>query len=249
MVNIYLIAGGPGDPELITLKGQRLIDSADFIFTSYKFLPKEMFGNVKSECKIYDTFEHNYEEKMDIIKSAVNLNKKLVFVNMGDPCLYGMVGGIIDRLEKLDIEYEIVPGVSAFNAASSIIKRGMTGLGISNTAICTTYKDKDNSTEYLEEIASLKASVALFMSVDKIARVCKVFRKHYPDDTPVVVVSKATWKEQKIARGNLKNIENKLKKNNIEDGLILIGDFIDKEYDYELERKFMERKRMEANKK
>ena len=249
MANVYIVAGGPGDPKLITLKGQILIDSADLIFTSYKFLPKEMFNKTKLNCKVYDTFEYNYEEKMEIIKEAVNRDEKVVFVNMGDPCLYGMIGGITDRLEKANIDYEIIPGVSAYNAATAIIKRGMTAMGVTNTAICTTYKDKENSQAYLEQIASLKASVALFMSVNKIGEICKIFMKHYPEDTPVVVISKATWEEEKIQKGNLKNIEEKLKKNNIEDGLILIGDFINREYDYELERKFMERKKMEKNKR
>lgn len=248
MANVYIVAGGPGDPKLITLKGQMLIDSADLIFTSYKFLPKEMFGKIKSNCRVYDTFEYNYREKMQMVKRAVARDEKVVFANMGDSCLYGMIGGITDRLEKAEINYEIIPGVSSYNAASAIIKRGMTGLGITNTAICTTYKDKNHSQAYLEKIASLKASVALFMSVSKISEVCKIFRKYYPEETPVVVISKATWEEEKIESGNLKNIEDKVKENNIKDGLILIGEFINKKYDYELEREFMERKKREKNK-
>lgn len=205
-----------------------------------------MFEDKKTKCQIYDTFQHSYEEKMDIIKEAVNKNEKIVFVTMGDPFIYGAIGGIIDRLEKANISFEIVPGVSAVNASSAILKRGMTGLGTSNTAICTSYKDVSNPIEYLEKIASLKASVALFMSVNKIEEICDVFMKHYSEDTAVVVISKATWVEEKIVRGSLKTIADDVQSNGVEEGLILIGDFIDREYDYILEKEFMERKKKES---
>ncbi len=244
MKNVYIVAGGPGDPELITVKGKKIIENADIIFTSFRFFPDKMFQGTKEGCIIYDNFKFSYGEKMVMIKEAVREGKIVAFVNMGDPCLYGMVQGLSDRLEKAMIDYEIVPGVSAFNASTAIMKRGMTGLGISNTAICTTCKDTSDIEGHLEKIASLQASVALFMSVEKISGVCKAFKNHYPPETPVVVISKASWPEQKIVQGDLHTIEDCLKKEKVQDGLILIGEFINKEYDYELERQFMERKKL-----
>lgn len=247
MTNVYIIAGGPGDPDLITVKGKKIIDNADHIFTSQRFISEKIYEDKKDNCKIYDSFAHSHEEKMDIVRAAVGKNEKVAFITMGDPCLYGAIAGTIDRLDKAGINYEIVPGVSSFNAASAIIKRGMTGLGITNTAICTSYRDVQNPHSHLEEIAALKASVALFMSVNKIAEICEIFKRHYPEDTAVVVVSKASWQEEKIARGTLKTITEEINKKQIEDGIILIGDFINKEYDYELEKEFLERKRKDSH--
>jgi precorrin-4/cobalt-precorrin-4 C11-methyltransferase len=230
----------------VTLKGQRIIDSADIIFSSARFVSPEVFKNQKEGGKIYDNFAYSYDEKLQIIKEAVRTGKTTVFVTMGDPCLYGMIGGLGDRLEKAGIEYEIVPGVSAFNASAALIKRGMTGLGLSNTAICTTLHDREDAEAYFDRIAALGASMALFMSVEALDRVVSVLKRHYPDDTAVAIVSKATWPDQKIAQGTLATIEGLVKQKNIADGLILVGEFIDKAYDYDLEREFMERKKKEG---
>jgi precorrin-4/cobalt-precorrin-4 C11-methyltransferase len=248
MANVYIVAGGPGDPELITLKGKKTIDKADIIFSSTRFFPDEMFSGKKAGCTVFDQFEYSYEEKIEIVCSSVAQGKVVAFVTMGDPYLYGMTRGLGDRLDKAGIEYEIIPGVSAVNACCSIIKRSMTGIGVANTAVCTTYRDRPDSEEYLKSVASLKSSVALFMSVDRLDFVCDIFKTHYPISTPVVVISEATREKQKIVRGTLDSISGNAKKENVRDGLILIGEFIDKEYDYNLERRFLESKKRESNK-
>jgi len=242
---VYIVAGGPGDSELITLKGQRIIDNADLIFYSTRFTQQEMFSNTKSCCKFYDNFAFSYDEKLQLVKEAVRKKQITVFVTMGDPCLYGMIGGLTDRLEKEKIYYEIIPGVSSVNASTALIKRGMTGLGLSNTAICTTLRDRQDAEEYFDRVAALGASLAIFMSVEILDKVIDILKKHYPMSTPVVVISRATWEEQQIAQGNLLTISDLVLQQKITDGLILVGEFIDKEYDYVLEKEFMERKELE----
>lgn len=246
MKNVYIVAGGPGDPELITLKAKRLIDSADYIFTSKRFIAEEMLEDVKEGCQILNHFEYSYEDKLGLARKVYDQDKLLIFLSMGDPSVFGANRGLVDRLEKNNIDFEIVPGVGAFNAASARLKRCYTGLGITNTAICTSYKDVDQPREYLEQIASLGASVSLFMSVNKIDEISEIFMKYYPADTAVVLLSKITWEEERIVRGNLTNIAGRVKKAGVEDGLIVIGDFIDAEYDYELEEKFIERKKRDG---
>jgi precorrin-4/cobalt-precorrin-4 C11-methyltransferase len=164
-----------------------------------------------------------------------------------------MLGGIVDRLEKAGIEFEIVPGVSAYNASCAILKKGMTGLGTTNTAICTTWRDRSDVEAYLDKIASLGASVALFMSVEQIQRICEIFQAHYPPQTAVAVISNASRPNQKVVLGDLQTINERIKEANVNDGLILIGEFLDKAYDYEVEKEFMkkvkeERRRREQDK-
>ena len=248
MVNVYIIAGGPGDPELITVKGKKVIEKADVIFSSTRLFPDKMFAGKKADCTIFEQFGYSYEEKMEIVRGSVAKGKIVVFVTMGDPYLYGMTRGLKDRLDKAGIEYEMIPGVSAVNACCAIIKESMTGLGVANTAICTTYKDRPDAEEYLKEVASLKASVALFMSVDRLDFVCGIFKTYYPVSTPVVVISNATRDNQKIVRGTLDSIVGNTEMENVGDGLILIGEFIDKEYDYDLERRFLESKKRQFKK-
>ncbi|NLN97781.1 MAG: hypothetical protein GX127_05275 [Eubacteriaceae bacterium] len=169
----------------------------------------------------------------------------VVYLTMGDAVLFGMVWGMIDRLDKLSIPYEIVPGISSFSASCALIKRQMVGLGLSHTAICLSAHDIEENETYFDTVASLKASLAIFMAVSKISLVTKVLKRHYPSDTPVVVVSKATWPEEELVSGTLETIQKSVEAAGVQDGMILVGEFIDKEYDYELERQFMERKRRE----
>lgn len=245
MGKVYIVAGGPGDPDLITVKGQKIIKEADIIFTGKRFFEETMFAAKKKNCEVLEHFDTTYDEKLAIIKESIGQGKIVAFINMGDPCLYGMCDGLFDRLDKANIDYEVVPGVSAFNASCAIIKKQMTGLSTSNTAICTTYKDHDDAKAYLNQIAALGASVALFMSVDEIEEICEIFGKHYPQETPVVVVAEASRPAQKIIKGDLQSITGLIREANVDDGLILLGEFINKPYDYEIEKEFMEKRREE----
>jgi precorrin-4/cobalt-precorrin-4 C11-methyltransferase len=199
MTRVYIVAGGPGDPELVTLKGQRIIDSADIIFSSARFVSPEVFKNQKAGGKIYDNFAYSYDEKLQIIKEAVQAGKTTVFVTMGDPCLYGMIGGLGDRLEKAGIEYEIVPGVSAFNASAALIKRGMTGLGLSNTAVCTTLHDREDAEAYLTGSRPL-GRAWLFLCRWRRWTSGSVLKRHYPMTRGGHCVQ-SDWPDQRLRKG------------------------------------------------
>lgn len=244
MTQMYIIAGGPGDPDLITVKGRKIIETADIVFASPKFFNDGMFAMQKEDCRFYETFDITHDERMAIIEEGVARGLTVAYVCMGDPCLYGGgIQGLIDRLEVRGIDFEIIPGVSAFNSACAVVKKQMTGLGLPNTAICTTYRDKPDVEEYLDRIAALQASVALFMSVENLDSVCEVFLRHYAPDTPVVIVSKASQTEQRLVYGDLTDIKQRASEQGVEDGLILLGEFLDTPFDYGLERQFEERKR------
>ena len=246
MAQVYIVAGGPGDPDLVTVKGRKIIENADIIFTSFRFFPTEMLAGKKADCTVLEHFDSTYDEKLEIIREGIRAGKTIAYVNMGDPCLYGMINGLTDRLEKAGIEYEIIPGVSAFNASCAILKKQMTGLGLPNTAVCGTHRDTPDAESYLKKIASLGASVALFMSVEEMALVCSSFLTYYPPGTPVAVVSKASQPNQKVVIGDLQSMPQRLKETDVNDGLILIGDFINKEFDYDIEKQFMQQKKAET---
>lgn len=241
---VYIIAGGPGDPELITVKGQKIINKSDYIFQSSRFLSEKLFDNVDKSCKILDMFEYDYDDKLKLAKEAKENGKIISVVAMGDPALYGMVGGLIDRFEKNDIEFEIISGVNSAFASSAVLRRGFTGLGGTNTFICSSWKDTRDS-KLPEKIAQIDATVAFFMSISNLEEIVEIFLRYRPEDTAVAIVSKVSWQEEQVVRGSLKDIVEKHCRTNIEDGLIIIGDILDMEYDYEIERKFYERRRRE----
>lgn len=248
MKNIYIIAGGPGDAELITVKAKKIIDKSDYIFSSSKYINKDLYEDVKDSCQIFDSFSKDYDEKIDFVKNVVKEGKIISFVTMGDSFLYGMIGGLTDRLDKNNLDFEIIPGVSSLNASSAILKKGFTGLGTTNTLVCTTLKNDCNERNDIYSIAGLDATVVLFMAVSDIDVIVSIFKEFYGDDYPVSVISKATWDEEKVIVSNLKNIENEVKDANITDGLVILGEFLAKQYDYIMEREFEERMKVRREK-
>ncbi|MDO5037906.1 MAG: SAM-dependent methyltransferase [Tissierellia bacterium] len=245
MKNIYIIAGGPGDPDLLTLKGKKIIDQSDYIFMSERYLDRAMLKDIKGSCQILDSFSYSYDEKLALAKKAVAEGQRISFISMGDPSLYGMVGGLVDRFEKNGLDFEIVPGVSAAAASSAILKRGFTDLGVTNTSVYTSFTGGPEGREKLEKIARLDASVSIFMGTAHLAEIVDIFTSHRGPDTPIALIVKATWKDEEKILGNLSNIRAKLGQRDLKHGLILIGDFINRDYSYDLEREFARMKKKE----
>ncbi|MDO5028574.1 MAG: SAM-dependent methyltransferase [Bacillota bacterium] len=249
MRNIYIIGGGPGDPDLISLKAKKIIEKSDYIFMSQRYLNGAMFENIKEDCRLLDSFDYSYDEKLDFAKKAVGNNKIVSFITMGDPALYGMVGGLVDRFEKNFLDFEIIPGINAALASSASLKRGFTGLGLTNTSVCTSFNNVEESKDQLEKIAALDCSVSIFMGLENLKDIVQIFLKHRRADTPMAIVSNASWDNEEVLLGNLSNIMEKFEIGERKNSLILIGDFLTAEYDYDLEKRFMEMKKKSARNK
>ena len=114
---VYMIGAGPGDPELITIKGKRLIDEADVIIYAGSLVNPAVLDGRKPEAKVYDSAGMTLDEVIDVIGAAENDGLKVVRVHTGDPSIYGAIREQMDRLEELEIPYEVVPGVSSFTAS------------------------------------------------------------------------------------------------------------------------------------
>lgn len=125
MEKVYFIGAGPGDPELITVKGQRLINEADVIIYAGSLVPREVIAQHKKDAKIYNSAVMNLEEVMEIMISSSKENKKVVRVHTGDPSIFGAHREQMDILEKEGIDYEVVPGVSSFLAAAAALKKSL----------------------------------------------------------------------------------------------------------------------------
>lgn len=235
MEKIYFIGAGPGDPELITVKGQRLVKEADVIIYAGSLVPKEVINCHKEGAKIYNSAVLNLEEVIDIMVNAAKNNKKVARVHTGDPAIFGAHREQMDILDKHGIEYEVIPGVSSFLAAAAAVKKEFTLPDVSQTVICTRMEGRTSvpETESLESLASHKASMAIFLSVQMIDTVVEKLMKHYSKDTPIAVVQRATWEDEKIVMGTLENISEKVKKENItKTAQILVGWFLAEKGEY-----------------
>ena len=175
----------------------------------------------------------NLEEVIEVTVKGVKDNKLVARVHTGDPSIYGAIREQMDILDDFDIEYEVIPGVSSFVASAAAIKKEFTLPDVSQTVICTRLEGRTPvpENESLELLASHKASMAIFLSVQMIETVVEKLMKHYERDTPVAVIQKATWPDEKIVMGTLENIAEKVKEENItKTAQILVGWFMGDKY-------------------
>lgn len=174
---------------------------------------------------------------IDVIKKANLENKKVVRLHTGDPSIYGAIKEQMDELDKFNIDYEVIPGVSSFTAAAAAIKKEFTLPNVTQTVILTRIEGRTPvpERERIKNLAKIGASMALFLSITMIDKVVEELKLGYGKNVPVAVIYKATWTDEKIIIGTLDNISEKVKNEKVErTAQILVGDFIDCEYEKSL---------------
>lgn len=227
---VWFVGAGPGDPELITLKGEELLNHAEVVIYAGSLVNKELLDYCSPECEIYDSSKMTLNEIIDVMEKSVNEGKIVVRLHTGDPSLYGAIFEQMCELDKRGINYEVVPGVSSAFAAVSALRKEFTIPGISQTVIFTRFSGKTPvpEKENLEALAKHRASMVIFLSIPYIENVVNALKSGYPEDTPAYVVYRVSWDDEKIIRGNLSNIVEKVKNEKIKKtALILVGDFLE----------------------
>ncbi len=234
MTKVFFVGAGPGDPELITVKGKKVIECSDIIIYAGSLVNKEVIDYKKKDACVYNSAEMTLEEVIKIIKDGIDKGLAIARVHSGDPTIYGAIREQIDMLDELNINYEVIPGVSSFTASAAAINKEFTLPDVSQTIICTRLEGRTPvpEKESLDKLAKHRASMAIFLSIQNINKAVKKLLKGYEKDTPVAVVYRATWKDQKIIFGTLDDIVDKVKKDDIKkSAMILIGDFLGNKYE------------------
>lgn len=224
MSKVYFIGAGPGDPELITIKGKKLLDNADVVIYAGSLVNPELLADIKAE--IHDSSKLNLNEIIEIIKNAIGGNKTVARLHTGDTSFYSAISEQIERLRKLNIKYEVIPGVSSAMAGAAMLGQELTIPEISQTVIFTRIEGRTPvpESERLSKLAKHRATIVIFLSVGMIEKVKDELLEGYPEDTPVVVIEKATWPEQKVIRGTLKDLDALVKNAGIKKtALIYVG--------------------------
>ncbi len=232
---ISFVGAGPGDVDLITVKGRRLLEEADVVIYTGSLVSKEHLTFCKKGCVFYNSASMTLEEIIEVMEREALKGKNIVRLHTGDPSIYGAIKEQMDLLEQKGLAYEVVPGVSSFTASCAAIKSEFTLPGVSQTVIITRLEGRTPvpSSESLELLAAHKASMAIFLSVGNMEKAVEKLKKGYGrSDVPVAVVYKATWEDQKIIKGTLEDIAQKVKEHGIKNfAMILVGDFIDGKYE------------------
>ncbi|KAF0813304.1 Precorrin-4 C(11)-methyltransferase [Andreprevotia sp. IGB-42] len=224
-MTVFFIGAGPGDPELITVKGQRLVRSCPVILYAGSLVPAEVLAGHQAE-RVVNTAALNLDEIIALLAEAHAKGQHVARVHSGDPSLYGAIGEQIRRLKALDIPYEIVPGVTATAACAATLGVELTLPGISQTVILTRYgsKSKMPDGEQLADLARHKATMAVHLGVRHLASIVADLLPHYGADCPIAVVYRASWPDETRVTGTLGDIVSKVQHTQIErTALILVG--------------------------
>lgn len=232
---ISFVGAGPGDVDLITIKGRQVLEEGDIIIYAGSLVSPEHLNFCKDGAELHNSASMTLEEVIKVMEEGVKDGKKVVRLHTGDPTIYGAIREQMDELDKLDMTYRIIPGVSSFTAACSSIKKEFTLPSVSQTVILTRIEGRTPvpEGEDLEDLARHKASMSIFLSVQEIDRVVEKLAKGYESyDIPVAIVYKASWEDEEILLGTLRDIGDKVKAKNINKmAQILVGNFIEGDYE------------------
>jgi len=231
---IYFIGAGPGDPELITVKGKRLLEEAEIIIYAGSLVNRKLLDYAKEGCSVHNSAEMDLEQVLEVMEQGEKQNKRIVRLHTGDPSIYGAIREQMDELDRRNIKYEVVPGVSSFCAAAAALKKEYTLPGITQTLILTRMEGRTPvpGQESIESLAAHNATMVIFLSVQQIEELVERLKKGYSEDTPAAVVYKASWPDQKIIRGTLKDIAGRVKAGSVrKTALVVVGGFLGDDYE------------------
>jgi precorrin-4/cobalt-precorrin-4 C11-methyltransferase len=229
-MTVYFIGAGPGDPELLTLKGRRLIERCPVCLYAGSLVPAAVVACAPAGAKLINTAELHLDQIIGHMREAQAAGQDVARVHSGDPSLYGAIAEQMRRLDELDIAYEIVPGVSSFTAAAAALKLELMPAGANQTLILTRAAGRTGlpDNEVLAELARHRTGLVLFLSAAQVAEVVDALMPHYGPDAPVVVAYRVTWPDQILLRCPLARLAEEMKAARIHlTALIFVGPMLD----------------------
>lgn len=226
-MTVYFIGAGPGDPELITIKAQKRINACPVILYAGSLVPRAILADVEDSAeRIIDTASLSLDEIIEHIQQAESKGQDVARVHSGDPSVYGAIGEQIRRLNQLNINFEIIPGVTATSASAAWLGKELTLSGVSQTIIMTRYEGKTPfpERERLPALAACGATLAIHLGVTRIHKIVEELIPHYGEDCPVAVCYRTSWEDQDKVTGTLKDIVDKVRQKKFtRTSLILVG--------------------------
>ena len=208
-MTVYFIGAGPGDPELITVRGQKLVARCPVCLFAGSLVPRAIVAGAPASAKVIDTAPLALDEIIAHMAAAETRGQDVVRLHSGDPSIYSAIGEQIAALAKLGIAYEIVPGVPAFAAAAARLGIELTRPEVAQTVILTRTSTRSSAMPEGEDLATLgasRATLAIHLSAKALNRVVAELTPLYGTECPAIIVEKATWPDERILRGTLATI-------------------------------------------
>lgn len=232
-MTVYFIGAGPGDPELLTIKGRRLIEQCQVCLYAGSLVPSAVVACAPTQAQVRDTSSLNLDEIVTLMSEATAAGHDVARVHSGDPSLYGAIAEQMHRLDELGIPFEIVPGVSSFTAAAAALKLELTPAGSNQTLILTRAAGRTGlpANESLAELASHRVGLVLFLSAAQVEAVVTALLPHYGPDAPVVVVQRVSWPDELILHCTLTTLVSSMRQAHITlTALIMIGPMLEPQH-------------------
>ena len=232
---ITFVGAGPGAEDLITVRGQRLLQDADIVVYAGSLVNPGLLSLCREDCRIYNSAVMTLEEVLDVMTAGYRDGKEIVRLHTGDPCLYGAIREQMDELEKENIPYEVCPGVSSFCGAAAALGAEYTLPGVSQSVVITRMAGRTPvpDRESIRSFAAHQATMVIFLSTGMLKELSEeLIRGGYAADTPAAIVYKATWPEEKVMRCTIKKLAETAEKENVtKTALIVVGRILGSEYD------------------
>ena len=227
--HVEIVGAGPGDPELVSIRGRKYLERADLILYAGSLVPRQLTECAKPGATVRNSATMALEEQCNLMKTFTDRGLLVVRLHTGDPCIYGAIQEQIDFFESHDISYHITPGISSFLAAAAELRSQFTIPGRCQTIILTRGEGRTPmpEREKLHLLARSRSTMCIFLSASIVDDVQEQLLQEYPADTPVAVCYHLTWKDQKIWRGKLSSLANIVRENHLTlTTMIVVGEAV-----------------------
>jgi precorrin-4/cobalt-precorrin-4 C11-methyltransferase len=225
-MKVYFVGAGPGDPELMTVKAARMLASCRCCIYAGSLVSPGVLALLPEGAEKHDSAALTLKEIIVLCRSASERGVDVIRLHSGDPSIYGAIREQMNELDRLGIGYEVVPGVSSFQAAAAALKTELTAPEVAQTIILTRAAGRTPlpPEQELERLAQTHATLCIFLSVDRIHELSQTLARHYGQDCPAAVVCRASWPDQQILRGTLRDIADQVTAEKItKTAMILVG--------------------------
>ncbi len=228
--HIEIVGAGPGDPDLISIRGRQMLEKADLILYAGSLVPKELTLCAKPGATVRSSADMNLEEQFALMKEFYDKGLFIVRLHTGDPCIYGAIQEQMNYFDQYGMDYHITPGISSFQAAAAALYSQFTIPEKVQTIILTRGEGRTPmpEKEQLHKLAQSQSTMCIFLSAGIVEKVQEELSQHYAPTTPVAACYKLTWKDERIYRGQLKDLAKIVKENHLTlTTLLVVGDAID----------------------
>ena len=228
--HIEIVGAGPGDPDLISIRGRQMLEKADLILYAGSLVPRELTLCAKAGATVRSSADMNLEEQFALMKEFYDKGLFVVRLHTGDPCIYGAIQEQMNYFDQYGMDYHITPGISSFQAAAAALYSQFTIPEKVQTIILTRGEGRTPmpEKEQLHKLAQSQSTMCIFLSAGVVEKVQEELLRHYAPTTPVAACYKLTWKDERIYRGQLKDLAKIVKENHLTlTTLLVVGDAID----------------------